>query len=411
MSQPLSSSLAAPPGTGSCSKVSLQPSLPQAEQPQLSQPFLPAEGLQPSDHCWGLLRPRSHSSSSVLCWGLQSWTQDSLGGSQQSGAEGQNPLGLGMQPRAQVSTGTASTHCWVTLSSSCAITPKSSAGLLSIPSSPACTDTGDCPHPCAGLCSWLCWTSWGRFDGIVPLPWSIYTGTVSEKVEGWLAFTLLADIRWQLPVAETWYIQHQRNKWFAFCESTKWWNTPAEDMLSVWTERVFNFPTQACVGLLWVMLVVALDLSICSARFPSCCPRVPTFGCRGELRCLHTGGSERFCVCVKRYNATSSSGFNPSVTWRTPERFFSASASQNGAIRDCLLAESENVLLIILLLREKLFSNQTDLWVLCSSAARGGAGPGSLPFVLFCFSCFLPVAQSCVSRGVNCFSLTVRICP
>jgi len=48
-------------------KVSLKPSLLQAEQPQLSQPFLPAEGFQPLDHCWGLLWPRSHSSRSALC--------------------------------------------------------------------------------------------------------------------------------------------------------------------------------------------------------------------------------------------------------------------------------------------------------------------------------------------------------
>ena len=64
LSQPLSSSPAAPPGTGSCSKVSPQPSLLQAEQPQLSQPFLPAEGFQPSCHCWGLLWPRSDRSTS-----------------------------------------------------------------------------------------------------------------------------------------------------------------------------------------------------------------------------------------------------------------------------------------------------------------------------------------------------------
>ena len=44
---PSPSFLSAPPGTGSCSKVSPQPSLPQAEQPQPSQPFLPAEVLQP----------------------------------------------------------------------------------------------------------------------------------------------------------------------------------------------------------------------------------------------------------------------------------------------------------------------------------------------------------------------------
>jgi len=33
-----------------CSKVSLDPSLLQAEQPQLSQPFLTVEVFQPSDH-------------------------------------------------------------------------------------------------------------------------------------------------------------------------------------------------------------------------------------------------------------------------------------------------------------------------------------------------------------------------
>lgn len=39
---------------------------------------------------------------------------------------------------------------------------------------------------------------------IVSLPISIYTWAVSEKVEGWIIFTLLADIRCQLPVAESW---------------------------------------------------------------------------------------------------------------------------------------------------------------------------------------------------------------
>ena len=57
------------------SKVFPQPSLLQAEQPQLSQPFLPVEGFQPSDHCWGLLWPCSNSFRSVLCWALHSWTQ------------------------------------------------------------------------------------------------------------------------------------------------------------------------------------------------------------------------------------------------------------------------------------------------------------------------------------------------
>jgi len=39
----------------------------QAAQPQLSQPFLPAEGFQPSHHRRGLLWPHSSSSRSFLC--------------------------------------------------------------------------------------------------------------------------------------------------------------------------------------------------------------------------------------------------------------------------------------------------------------------------------------------------------
>ncbi|KAK4826819.1 hypothetical protein QYF61_011627 [Mycteria americana] len=60
-------------------KVSPEPSLLQAEQPQLSQPFSIAEGFQPSDHFRGLLWTRSNRSMSVLCWGPQSWTQCSRG--------------------------------------------------------------------------------------------------------------------------------------------------------------------------------------------------------------------------------------------------------------------------------------------------------------------------------------------
>ena len=63
-----------------CYKVSPQPSLLQAEQPQLSQPFLIGEVLQPSDHLCGLLWTHSNSSMSFLCWGLQNWRQDSRWG-------------------------------------------------------------------------------------------------------------------------------------------------------------------------------------------------------------------------------------------------------------------------------------------------------------------------------------------
>jgi len=52
-------------------------SLLQAEQPQLSQPFLTEEVFQPSDQLCALLWTHSNRSMSVLCWGLQSWTQDS----------------------------------------------------------------------------------------------------------------------------------------------------------------------------------------------------------------------------------------------------------------------------------------------------------------------------------------------
>jgi len=72
--------------------MSPQLSLLQAEQPQLSQPFLTGEMLQPSDHlCGPPLDPLQHLhvfpvlGSPELDTGLQV-------GSQQSGVEGQNPL-------------------------------------------------------------------------------------------------------------------------------------------------------------------------------------------------------------------------------------------------------------------------------------------------------------------------------
>jgi len=77
---PSPSFLWAPSGTGSCSKVIPQPSLLQAEQPQLPQPVLIGEVLQPSDHLRGLLWTRSNTSMSFLSWGPQSWTQYSRWG-------------------------------------------------------------------------------------------------------------------------------------------------------------------------------------------------------------------------------------------------------------------------------------------------------------------------------------------
>jgi len=70
--------LLAPSSTGSCSKVTPEPSLLQTDQPQLPQLVPVGEVLQPSDHLRGLLQPRSNTSMPFLSWGLQSWTQESF---------------------------------------------------------------------------------------------------------------------------------------------------------------------------------------------------------------------------------------------------------------------------------------------------------------------------------------------
>jgi len=63
-----------------CLKVTPEPSLLQAEQPQLPQPFLTSEGFQPLNIFVALYWPHTNRSRSVLCWELQSWMQDSRGG-------------------------------------------------------------------------------------------------------------------------------------------------------------------------------------------------------------------------------------------------------------------------------------------------------------------------------------------
>lgn len=60
----------------------------QAEHPQLLQPLLTAEGLQPLQHPHGLLCTHSNSSRSFLCSGTQSWRQGwVLGGLQLHGEQ------------------------------------------------------------------------------------------------------------------------------------------------------------------------------------------------------------------------------------------------------------------------------------------------------------------------------------
>jgi len=84
------------------------PALLQAKSSQLSQPFLTAEVLQPSDYCCGLIRPRSNSSSSVLCWGLQSRTQDSWRVSPEQSRGAESPL----FPYCPCCWGCSLGHCW-----------------------------------------------------------------------------------------------------------------------------------------------------------------------------------------------------------------------------------------------------------------------------------------------------------
>ena len=55
-----------------CSKVSPEPSLLQAKQPQLSEPVLIGEVFQPPIILVALLWTRSNSSMSFFCWGPQS---------------------------------------------------------------------------------------------------------------------------------------------------------------------------------------------------------------------------------------------------------------------------------------------------------------------------------------------------
>jgi len=102
-----------------CNKVSLEPSLFQAEQPQLSQLFLIGEVLQHSDYFCGLLWTRSNSSMSFLCWGLQSWTQDCRWGLTRAEQRGRIPslallaTLLLMQPRVWLAFWAASARWWL----------------------------------------------------------------------------------------------------------------------------------------------------------------------------------------------------------------------------------------------------------------------------------------------------------
>ncbi|KAK4807440.1 hypothetical protein QYF61_001991 [Mycteria americana] len=127
-----------------CYKVYPQPSLLQAEQPQLSQPVLIGEVLQPPDHfCGPPLDPlqQLHVLLVLRTPELDAVLQGGLTRAEQRGRIPSLDLLatlLWMQPRMLLAFWAASAHCRLMSSLSSISTPKSfSTGLLSIPSSPS----------------------------------------------------------------------------------------------------------------------------------------------------------------------------------------------------------------------------------------------------------------------------------
>ncbi|KAK4824741.1 hypothetical protein QYF61_018213 [Mycteria americana] len=100
-----------------CSKVSLQPSRLQAEQPQLSQPVLVGEVLQPSDHFCGLALDPLQQLHVLLVLRAPELDTGFQVGSHQSRVEGQNhlpqPAGHASSDAAQDTVGLL--HCKRTL--------------------------------------------------------------------------------------------------------------------------------------------------------------------------------------------------------------------------------------------------------------------------------------------------------
>ena len=104
---------------------------------------------------------------SVLCWGLQSWTEDSQGVSPEQMRRIPSlklvATILLMQPRTWFAFWAASAHSRLMSSFSPTSTPRlpSRQGCSQSPHRPVCIDTGGWPDPGAGPCAWPCWTSWG----------------------------------------------------------------------------------------------------------------------------------------------------------------------------------------------------------------------------------------------------------
>ena len=162
-----------------CCKVSLQPSLLQAEQTQISQPLLPGEVLQLSDHFCGPPLDRLQQlhvfpvlRAPELDAGLQVR-------SHQSRVEGQNhlpqPAGHTVFDAAQDMVGLLGCEHTLVAHIQPFIYQYPQVLLLRLLSvnpslnPPVCTDIGDCLDSGAGLCTWPWWTSWGS-HGPTPCP-------------------------------------------------------------------------------------------------------------------------------------------------------------------------------------------------------------------------------------------------
>jgi len=128
-----------------CCEVTPEPSLLQPEQPQFSQLFLTGEVFRPSDSFCIFLCTHSSRSMSFLCWGLQSWMQDSRWGltraEQRSRIASLDLLAtlLLMHPRMWLAFWAVSTNWWLMLSFCQPAPPSSSAqGCSQYILSPAC---------------------------------------------------------------------------------------------------------------------------------------------------------------------------------------------------------------------------------------------------------------------------------
>jgi len=143
--------------------VSPQPSLLQAEQPQLSQTGPIGEVFQPSDHLRGPPLDPLQQVHVLLVLGAPDLDAGLQVGSHQGGVEWQNHLPcpaaklLLVQPRILLAFWAASTRWWCMSSFSSTSTPHPSRqGCSQSLHPPACIHTRSCPEPDGGPCTWPC---------------------------------------------------------------------------------------------------------------------------------------------------------------------------------------------------------------------------------------------------------------